>query len=246
MSESASKLRLALLISGGGTTMREIIRSTRDDRLPGIEPALVIASRPDASGLDKAAALRIPERDLIVLERKTFMSLDAFGASILAECRRRSIDLIGQYGWLPLTPRNVIEAYAGRIISQHPGPLDPGRPDFGGKGMYGRRVHCARLLFVRQTTRDYTTTVVAHHVTAEFDRGTVIHSATIPILDDDDPITLQQRALPFEHQVQIETLQFFANRGVPSSQRAEPLVRDAEVGCLEESKRIAGLLFPKG
>ncbi len=130
-----SSLRIALLISGGGTTMREILRATKDGRLPHVIPALMIASREDASGIEKAHEEGMADRNIVVLKPKAFGSPSAFGAAIISACRNRGVDLVGQYGWLPLTPPNVIEAYENMIVNQHPGPLDPGRPDFGGEGM---------------------------------------------------------------------------------------------------------------
>lgn len=57
------------------------------------------------------------------------------------------------------------------MINQHGGPLDPGRPDFGGRGMYGRRIHCARLYFVRATQRGFFTEATAQRVALQYDRG---------------------------------------------------------------------------
>lgn len=239
------KLKLALFISGGGTTMRAIIEACATGRLPGIEPALVIASREDAGGIEKALSAGISRNDICVI-RPNRADNDFVGQCMIDTCRNRGVDLIGLYGWLPLIPKKVIEAFPERMINQHPGPLDPGRPDFGGKGMYGRRVHCARLEFVRRTGRDASTEVVAQRVHPEFDRGTVICRRSVPILPDDTTESLQARALPVEHAVQIEALRGFSQGPVFELTRTEPLVRPEEIGILAECKRVAIERYPEG
>src|SRR3989338_4157665 len=134
-------LRLAMLISGGGTTAAAIIKACRDGLLSGIEPVLVIASKQNINGIEIVKNLGIPEKDILVIAPKQFPTSEKFGETIIKACRQKNVDIVGQYGWLCKTPVNVIEAFRDRMINQHPGPLDPGRPDFGGPGMYGRRVH---------------------------------------------------------------------------------------------------------
>ena len=242
--------RLAMLISGGGTTMAAILEACKGGgSLHGlIEPALVIASRPDIRGIARAKEAGLTENQVQVCIPRSFPSYQDFGFFLLCHLQNWSVDLVGQYGWLPKTPVNVIETYKGRIINQHPGPLDTGRLDFGGEGMYGRRVHCARLYFARQSglPRDQFTEATAHLVTEAFDQGGVIAHKRIPILPSDDVITLQERVLPVEHQLQIETLELLATCAVQPIARLEPLVLTGMEGLLEESKRVAGLLFPNG
>lgn len=238
-------LRIALLISGGGTTAREIIRACKSGRLDA-EPVCVIASQQDAGGIQKALQEGIPPKDVLVIARKDYETSEAFGEAILKACHERDVDLIGQYGWMPKTPANVIEAYSGMIINQHPGPLDPGRPDFGGKDMFGRRVHCARLYFVRKDGQDFWTEATAQRAAAEYDRGAVLKTKRVEILPDDDPISLQERVLPAEHEVQIETLRDFAQGTVKELVREHPLVPPEKELLLAEAKRIVIALFPHG
>ncbi len=235
-----------MLISGGGTTMREILRAVKSGFLSRVEPVLIIASKPDAGGIEKAVAEGMSEEDVLVLRPKAYPSPEAFGEAILLECQKRGVDFIGQYGWLPKTPANVIKAYRGMMTNQHPGPLDPGRPDFGGPGMYGRRVHCARLYFVRRAGRDFCTEATVQRVAPEFDKGTLLGRITIPINPDDDVATLQDRVLPQEHTLQIETLLAFSENRVCELTRSEPLVREGEYTILAEAKQVAGILFPRG
>ncbi len=226
--------------------MAAILNAIKARRLKNVEPVLVIASKPEAGGIEKAIALGIPKEDVIVVKRKDFDAREEFGKKIIEECKKRGAEFIGQYGWLCLTPENVVKEYEGRIVNQHPGPLDPGRPDFGGKGMFGRAVHCARLEFVKRTNRNYWTEAVSHRVTAEYDQGAVLNSIRVPIEKDDDAEKLQARVLPYEYEVQIKTLQDFADGNVKEITRDEPLIRPEEYGILEECKREAIEKYPKG
>lgn len=239
-------MKIALLISGGGTTAEAIIQAASAGRLAGVKAGCIIASKPEAGGIERAKKAGIPEKDVLVLSPKAFSSREEFGEAIIQECKARGVDFVGQYGWLVKTPENVIKAFEGRIVNQHPGPLEPGRPDFGGKGMFGRRVHAARLFFVRAVNRDFWTEATAHRVTAEYDKGAVVLVKQVPILPDDTPESLQARVLPVEHEVQIETLAKFVAGEVQEIKRENPLVLPGEENVLEEAKRKAIELYPNG
>lgn len=241
-------LRLALLISGSGTTMEQILLSCRNGTLKGlIEPTLVIASKDSVAGIKKARNAGMPYDRIIVCQRDS-LSAEQFEELLLTSLEHYKIDLVGQFGWLPMTPVGVIRKYKGRIFNQHSAPLDPGYPDFGGKGMYGRRAHCARLLFSRSTgcPEDQFTEATTHFVTEEIDRGAVIGRIRVPILPNDDVISLQERVLPKEHKLQIQILEQFARRTIRVKPRKSRLIKFAQVVLLREIKEIAGLLFPKG
>ncbi len=239
-------MRIALLISGGGTTAAEIILASRSGRLNGIEPALVIGSRAGIPGIERAAEAEMLKDNVVVIQPGDFENEKAFGEAIIKACEARGVEFIGQYGWMPKTPQNVIERFQGMMVNQHPGPLDPGRPDFGGTGMYGRRVHAARLYFVRRTNRDFWTEATAQRVAVEFDGGTVLKRKQVLILPDDDVGSLQERVLPVEYETQIETLRDFAAGEIKELKRETPLVLPGEEKILEEAKKAAILLFPKG
>jgi len=239
-------MRIAMLISGGGTTMAAILTAIKEGQLINVEPVLVIASKAKAGGIEKALKLGMAEKDIIVVRPKDFATREEFGQKIIDECKNRNAEFIGQYGWLCLTPENVVKEFEGMIVNQHPGPLDPGRPDFGGKGMFGRAVHAARLEFVTKTNRAFWTEATAHRVTAEYDQGAVLNIVKVPINKGDDAEKLQARVLPFEYEAQIKTLQDFADGNVKEIIRAEPLVRPEEYGVLEECKKLSIEMFPNG
>lgn len=236
--------------------MEAIIKASKGGVLLGLEPVLVIANNPDAGGIEKAKALGIKDEDIVVLKPKDFENSDkfgearpteSFGQAILNECKKRNVDFIGQYGWMVKTPLSVCEAYKGKIVNQHPGPLDPkGNGDFGGSGMYGMRVHEARLQFIKMTNRDFWTEATCHRVTANFDEGVIIKRKQVPIFQNDTAEILQARVLPVEHEVQIEALQDFMNNTVTEFKRETPLVLPGEEKILEECKKNAIAKYPRG
>jgi folate-dependent phosphoribosylglycinamide formyltransferase PurN len=116
----------------------------------------------------------------------------ADGREWLAALEPRRVDLLVLAGYLKLVPAEVVARYRGRIINVHPALL----PAFGGKGMYGRRVHEAVLA---SGARESGATV--HLVDEVYDRGTILAQARVPVLPDDDPETLAARVLQVEHRL---------------------------------------------
>lgn len=239
-------MRIAILISGGGTTMEAIIKATQNGTLKNVVPSLIISSSEKAGGIDKAKKLGINDEDILIINPKDFRNRNEFGEKIIEECKKRNVEFIGQYGWHWLTPESVIKEFEGMIINQHPGPLDTGKPDFGGAGMFGLRVHQTRLEFVKRTNRNFWTEATAHRVTAKFDEGKIVKRKQVEILPNDTTETLQARVLQIEHQVQIETLQDFANCTVSEFIREEPLVLPGEEQILDECKKLAKIKYPNG
>lgn len=238
-------IRLALFISGGGSTACAVINACRRNILK-IKPVLVISSKKDAAGIEKIKQLGFPGKNILAINPKNYNNSESFADSLLYECHKRKVDLIGQYGWLPLTPEKLIKEFKNKIINQHPGPLDKNGIDFGGKGMYGRRVHAAILYFRRVTDQDYWTEATSHLVTKEFDRGDVIGLAKVPISKNDTVESLQQKVLPFEHQLQITVLQKFVYGKIRKINRHQPLIQKSEINILNEAKKIGIILYPHG
>lgn len=238
-------LRLALFISGGGTTASAIITACRRSKL-AISPVLVVASSSTIAGIQRVQDAGFSKKNIVVISPSKYLNKGEFGNKLLSVCERFCVDLIGQYGWLPLTPAILIKRYERKIINQHPGPLDPPRVDFGGAGMWGRRVHAAVLLFRRMTNHDLWTEATTHFVTAEFDKGQVIKRKKISITSDDTVESLQKKALEVEHKIQIEALSDLAHNCVRVLKRKSPLIKKNEKGVLKEAKGIAALLYPNG
>ncbi len=258
-------MRIALLISGSGSTAQAIINAAKFGKLQNlVTPAIVISSNPNAPGLAKAQELQV---QTAVIEKRQYNEQKDFGNALLAELSQHHVDLISQNGWLPLLPKNVIDQFNGKIINQHLGPLDPGFPDFGGKGMYGARVMCARLIYCILTEEEFPwTEATVHYVTEEFDKGALIAVREFPFEKIDRRMTkkdieentsvqefiknktkqLQKELLPLEHATVIEALFLLAQGKHPSFVREERLIPDENVPILLFAKKMAIQLFPEG
>jgi formyltetrahydrofolate-dependent phosphoribosylglycinamide formyltransferase len=174
-------MRIAVAISGRGTNLEALLRTLR----PGA-PAkivLVITDRADAAGLNHARTRDIPAQ---VLPNA------ADPAAWLELLNQHEIDLVVLAGYLKLVPAPVIAAYRGMIINTHPALL----PAFGGKGMYGERVHRAVLASGARETG-----VTIHLVDEVYDRGEVLAQVRVPVHAGDDAKRLAARVLEVEHRL---------------------------------------------
>jgi phosphoribosylglycinamide formyltransferase-1 len=128
-------LRIAVLISGSGRTLKNILDLAAEKRLP-VDVRLVASSSAKAGGLEFARAAGIPAE---VFDRRRFDSDRTYGDAIFAACRNAGVDYVVMAGFLKLAP--VPDDFAGRVVNIHPSLI----PAFCGHGMYGHRVHQAVL-----------------------------------------------------------------------------------------------------
>lgn len=239
------KERLATLISGGGTTMQEIIKAIQSGRVPAMDIACVISSNPNAGGIGKARNLGIPEKDIIVINPDDFRGKDgevdqyAYGLAILKETKPRGVTVITQNGHMHLTSKVVIDEYKDTIFNQHPGLL----PETG--GMHGRQVHAAVLYLRRATKGEMYTEVIAQRVHEKFDLGAIVKSQKVDILSADSPEDLQLRALPFEHALQIDLLRDIVRGNVKEIPKVSH-IKPGEEQILFAARKAGRLLYPKG
>jgi phosphoribosylglycinamide formyltransferase-1 len=174
-------MHVAVAVSGRGSNLEALLRA-----LGPASPArvvVVLSNRPDAPALQRAAERGIP----VVTLRDP-----ADPGSWLPELERHAVDLIVLAGYLKLVPSDVVARYRGRIINIHPALL----PSFGGKGMYGRRVHEAVLA---SGARESGATV--HLVDEAYDRGAILGQLRVPVLPGDDADRLAARVLELEHRL---------------------------------------------
>jgi phosphoribosylglycinamide formyltransferase-1 len=130
----------------------------------------------------------------------------ADGNALLEALRAHGVELVVLAGYLKLVPATVVAAYDGRMLNIHPALL----PSFGGKGMYGQRVHEA-VLASGATVSGPT----VHLVTAEYDRGPIVAQWPVPVQHDDTPTTLRDRVLATEHQILPAVVLAAARAGRP-------------------------------
>jgi len=174
-------MHVAVAVSGRGSNLEALLRSLGPDAPARV--VLVLSSRTDAPALERAAASGIPA----VALRDPADSVEWLGA-----LERHGVDLLVLAGYLKLVPSGVIARFRGRIINVHPALL----PSFGGKGMYGRRVHEAVLASGARETG-----ATVHLVDEVYDRGAILGQARVPVFPGDDPERLAARVLQVEHRL---------------------------------------------
>jgi phosphoribosylglycinamide formyltransferase 1 len=188
-------LKLAVLISGGGRTLKNFIDLIAEGSLPYAIP-LVISSNPAARGLAHAQEAGIATALFI---RRNFESDRAYGDAIFATCRDAGVDYVAMAGFMKLAP--VPEDFTGRVLNIHPALI----PAFCGHGMYGHRVHQAVLDYGAKVTG-----VTVHFVDNEYDAGPIIWQQPVPVFDDDTVETLAARVFEAEKEAYPQVLRLLA------------------------------------
>ena len=188
-------LRLAVLLSGSGSSLQNLIDRI-DARELAAEIAVVIASKPDAFGLERARRRGIPA---VAVPRKLHPDVTAFNDALHAELARFDVGLVVLLGFL--SPFETRGRYDGRAINVHPALV----PAFSGRGCYGHRVHEA----VMESGVKLTGATV-HFVDAEYDHGPIILQEAVAVRDDDTPETLAQRVQEVERRLVPEAIRLFA------------------------------------
>jgi formyltetrahydrofolate-dependent phosphoribosylglycinamide formyltransferase len=188
-------LRLAVLLSGSGTTLQNLLDRSADGRLPA-RVVQVVSSRADAYGLTRAAAAGIPAA---TVERKACASREEFSQRIFDHCRAAAADLVCMAGFLQLVL--IPDDFAGRVLNIHPALI----PAFCGKGFHGRHVHEAVLAAGVKVTG-----CTVHFADNEYDHGPIIVQRTVPVLDDDTPEILAARVFAAECEAYPEAIALVA------------------------------------
>ena len=190
-------LRLGFLASHGGSNMQAIIDACKDGRLDA-EPAVVISNNSESTALERARREGIPDYHLSSATHRDPAELDA---AILRTLEEHGVDLVILAGYMKLLGPRTLARYRGRILNIHPALL----PKFGGKGLYGKKVHEAVLAAGERVTG-----VTIHLVDERYDAGPIVAQSEVPVLDGDTVDSLAARVLQREHQLFAETLQKIA------------------------------------
>src|SRR3954454_21902308 len=191
----AEPIRLGVLLSGGDTSLQNLIDRIGDGRLHA-RIACVVSSRPDAGGIDRARSAGMATH---VVERRACASREEFSARILSHCTAAGVDLVCMAGFLQLLV--IPDAYAGRVVNIHPALL----PAFGGKGYHGLHVHEAVLAAGVKISG-----CTIHFADNEYDRGPIIVQRAVPVAEDDTPQSLQARVFAAECEAYPEAIRLFA------------------------------------
>jgi formyltetrahydrofolate-dependent phosphoribosylglycinamide formyltransferase len=187
-------LRVAVLLSGGGTSLENLFERIDAGELPA-RIALVIASRADAGGLARARRRGVPA---VCVPRKEHRDVGAFNDALHAELARCEVDLVALLGFLsPFETRG----FAGRTINVHPALV----PAFSGQGFYGHRVHEAVLARGCKVSG-----ATVHFCDDEYDHGPIILQEAVPVLDGDTPDSLAARVQAAERRLVPEAIRLIA------------------------------------
>jgi formyltetrahydrofolate-dependent phosphoribosylglycinamide formyltransferase len=188
-------MRVGVLASGSGSNLQALLDACRPPA--PAEVALVASNVAGAGALDRARRAGVA----------TWVIADpADGAGLLGQLRAHRIDLVVLAGYLKLVPAAVVAAFDGRMLNIHPALL----PAFGGKGMYGQRVHEAVLASGAAVSGP-----TVHLVTAEYDRGPILAQWPVPVRRHDTPASLRDRVLAVEHQLLPAVVLAAARAGRP-------------------------------
>lgn len=199
-------LRLAVLASGRGSNFQAILAAIATQRLR-VQVVLCISNRADAGALQIARAVQIP---VAVIEEKTFANALEYASALLRQLAKHEVNFIALAGFMRKIPVEVVRLFRHRIINIHPALL----PSFGGKGLYGHRVHEAVLAYGCKVSG-----ATVHFVDEEYDTGPPILQRCVAVLENDTPETLATRVLEIEHQIYPEALQLFAEDRVRVEER---------------------------
>lgn len=176
-------LRIAVLVSGGGTNLQAIIDAIKDGTITNAGIEVVISNNKNAYALERASQAGI---DAVCVSPKDYESRELFNEALIAKIDEYKVDLVVLAGCLVVLPEELINKYEGRIINIHPSLI----PAFCGKGFYGLKVHEAALERGVKVTG-----ATCHFVDAGTDTGPIIYQKTVEVLPDDTPKTLQQRVM---------------------------------------------------
>jgi phosphoribosylglycinamide formyltransferase 1 len=194
-----SKLKIAVLISGSGRTLKNFIDVAAEGGLP-IDIRLVVSSSAKAGGLRFAEEAGIPT---LVVRRQDYGTGSAgdlaFGDTIFDACRNAEVDYVTMAGFMKLAP--LPGDFAGRVLNIHPALI----PAFCGHGMYGDRVHQAVLDAGVKVTG-----CTVHFVDNIYDHGPIIWQQPVPVFDDDTADTLGKRVFEAEKEAYPHVLKLLA------------------------------------
>ena len=176
-------LKVAVLVSGGGTNLQAILDAVDSGKITNTEIRVVISNNEGAYALERAKNYGT---EALLLSPKSFETREEFNQKLLEALKERDIDLVVLAGYLVVVPPCVIKEYENRIINIHPSLI----PSFCGKGCYGLHVHekaLARGVKVSGAT--------VHFVDEGTDTGPILFQKAVEVQPDDTPKTLQQRVM---------------------------------------------------
>lgn len=200
MSNCNKTVKIAVLVSGGGTNLQALIDAEKRGELGDGKISLVIASKPGVYALERAASAGIESK---VLARKDYDSIASYSKALADTMVAEDVDLVVLAGFLTIFDEQVYKAFPNRILNVHPALI----PSFCGKGFYGLHVHEAALAKGVKVSG-----ATVHIVTPECDAGPIVLQKAVEVKEDDTPETLQRRIMEeAEWKILPEAVRLFCN-----------------------------------
>lgn len=189
-------IRLGVLLSGGGTTLQNLLDRIADGRLDA-QVVQVVSNNPDAYGLERARRAGVPTA---VIERRGCPSLEEFSRRIFDHFRSSDVKLVCMAGFLQLI--QIPDDFKWRVLNIHPALI----PAFCGKGMYGHHVHEAVIAAGVKVSG-----CTVHFADNQYDHGPIVLQRPVPVLDDDTADALAARVFEEECETYPLAIQLFAS-----------------------------------
>lgn len=176
-------VKIAVLVSGGGTNLQALIDAQNRGEIPGGEITAVIASKPGVYALERAKAAGIPS---YVVARKDYPSAQAMTVALVEQLRALDIGLVVLAGFMTIITEEMVRAYPNAILNIHPALI----PSFCGQGYYGLHVHEKALEYGVKVSG-----ATVHFVSEECDAGPIVLQKAVPVEEGDTPEMLQRRIM---------------------------------------------------
>lgn len=193
-------LKMAVLVSGGGTNLQAIIDKLEEGQITNAEISVVISNNPNAYALERAKKHGIEAR---CISPKQYENRAAFNEALLAALQSYGVDLVVLAGCLVVIPEIMVQAYPNRIINVHPSLI----PSFCGTGYYGLKVHEAVLERGAKVTG-----ATVHFVDEGTDTGPIILQKAVEVREGDTPEILQRRVMEeAEWEIMPKAIDLIAN-----------------------------------
>jgi len=194
-------MNLGFLASHGGSNMQAIIDKCRGGQIPA-NPALLICNNPGATAVKRARDLQVTVR---ILNGKTHPNPDELDRAMKSALLEAEVDLVILAGYMKKIGPATLVAFSNRILNIHPSLL----PKFGGRGMYGIRVHEAVI-----STGETESGATVHLIDSGYDKGQILRQSKIVVAASDTPESLQKRILEIEHDLYPETIAAIAKGSI--------------------------------
>ena len=201
MQINTRKLNIGILASHGGSNLQAIVDACKSEIIIAT-PVVVISNNSKSGALRRAKNEGIP---CFHISKSLYDDDNEVDYQITQKLLLYEVDLIVLAGYMKRLGELIMSTFKDRIVNVHPSLL----PKFGGKGMYGIKVHESAL-----EAGEHKTGVTIHKVQGEYDRGTILAQAEVQIRENDTPSSLRDRVLIVEHELYVETLREISLGGI--------------------------------